>query len=103
MLVALFGRVMEYPAIPLFFVTILIAIVWELFEMRINIREERINVASDIFMPLLAYIVTLWLVGSERTNHEQRVALLIVTIIFYSLVSYAAWRARFDQDPDFLD
>ena len=100
---ALLGRVLEYPAFPLFFITILIAIVWELFEMRLHIREARVNVASDILMPLLAYVVTLWLIGSERTNHEQRVALLIVTIIFYSLVSYAAWRARFDHDPDFLN
>lgn len=101
-LVALFGRVLEYPAIPLFFVTIFIAILWELVEMQLRIRETRINVVSDICMPLLAYVVTLWLVGGERTTHEQRVALLIVTIVLYSLINYEAWRARFERDPDFL-
>ena len=100
-LIAMFGRVFDYPALPLLLVTLIIAILWEWVEMRLRIRESQLNVVSDILMPLFAYVVTLWLAGGERTTHEQRVALLIVTIIFYTLVSYAAWRARFDDDPDF--
>lgn len=99
--VAMIGSVFGYPVWPLFFVTIIIAILWELVEMQLRIREARINVASDIIVPLFAYLLTLWLVGSDRTTHEQRVALLVVTIIFYTLVSYAAWQARFNDDPDF--
>ena len=102
-LIAMIVRVFGHPVLPLFFITLAIAILWEFVEMRLRIREARINVASDIFMPLLAYTVTLWLTGGTLSmQHEQLVALLIVTIVFYILISYAAWQARFDRDPDFL-
>jgi|GEM_PF-6590579 len=101
-LIAMLTVVFNYPPLPLFFVTLIVAIVWEFFEMRIGIRETRMNVVSDILMPLLAYVVTFWLLGAPGMTHEHHVALLTVTIIFYSLTSYAAWQARFSQDPDFL-
>lgn len=101
-LIAMLTVVFDYPLLPLFFVTLVVAVIWEFFEMHVGIRETRWNVVSDIFMPLLAYVVTLWLLASPGMNHEHHVALLTVTIIFYSLASYAAWQARFSQDPDFL-
>lgn len=100
-LVALMVRVFGFPVLPLFFVTLVIAVLWEVVEMRLRIREAKVNVVSDIVMPLFAYIVTLWLTGGAMMRHEQYVALLMVTVIFYVLVSYAAWVARLDHDPDF--
>ncbi len=102
-LVAMMSSVFGQPAVPFFFITLAIAILWELVEMRFRIREARINVASDIITPLFAFMLTRWIVGSQTMTQEQHVALLSVTIIFYALVSYAAWRARYDDDPDFQD
>lgn len=102
-LIALIGLVFGFPALPLFFVTLVVAVLWEFVEMRLRIREAKVNVASDIVMPLFAYVVTLWLTGTDTMQHEQYIAFLVVTIVLYVLVSYAAWTARFDQDPDFQD
>lgn len=101
-LVAMIVRVFELPAVPLFFVTLFVAILWEGFEMWVKIREALINVISDVVLPLIAYALTLWLADSQAMRHDQLVALLNVTIIVYILVSYGAWRARFNRDPDFL-
>ena len=101
-LMALMGRVFDFPVLPWFFVTLVVAVLWEFVEMHLRIREATINVVSDIVMPLLAYGLTLWLVDSRVMQHEQLVALFSVTLITYILVSYAAWRARFAHDPDFL-
>ncbi len=100
-LIALIGLVFGLPAVPLFFVTLVVAVLWEFVEMRLRIREAKINVASDIIMPLFAYVVTLWLTGTDSMEHEQYIAFFVVTIVLYVLVSYAAWTARFDHDPDF--
>lgn len=102
-LIALIGRVLDFPSFPLFFVTLIVAVLWEFVEMQLRIREAKVNVISDIVMPLFAYIVTLWLTGADSMQQEQYLALLSVTIIFYVLASYAAWTARFGRDPDFLD
>lgn len=101
-LIAMVTVVFGFPPLPLFFVTLTVAVLWEFFEMHVGIRETRMNVVSDLLMPLLAYVVTLWLLGAPGMTHEHQVALLTVTIIFYSLTSYAAWQARFSEDPDFL-
>ncbi len=101
-LIALIGLVFGLPAGLFFFVTLVIAVLWEIIEMRLRIREAKVNVASDIIMPLFAYVLTLWLTTSQAMQQEQLVALLSVTIITYALFNYAAWRARFNRDPDFL-
>lgn len=101
-LIALIGLVFGLPAGLFFFVTLVIAVLWEIIEMRLRIHEAKVNVASDIIMPLFAYVLTLWLTTSQAMQQEQLVALLSVTIITYALFNYAAWRARFNRDPDFL-
>jgi hypothetical protein len=101
-LIALIGLVFGLPAGLFFFVTLVVAVLWEIVEMRLRIREAKVNVASDIIMPLFAYVLTLWLTASQAMQQEQLVALLSVTIITYVLFNYAAWRARFNRDPDFL-
>lgn len=102
-LVALIGGVFSLPAWPLLFVTLIVAVLWEIVEMRLRIRETRLNVASDIVLPLLAYVATLWLTGGTDMTHERMIALLIVAVIFYVLANYAAWAARMSLDPDFQD
>ncbi len=102
MLVALSVRVFGLPTIPFFIATLGIAILWEYFEMFLHIRELKLNVLSDTIVPLLAYVFTLWLTD-HAMRPEQQAALLITTIIFYVLVSSAAWQARLSRDPDFLN
>jgi hypothetical protein len=102
-LIAMIVQVFSFSAVPLFMVMLSIAILWEIVEMRLKIRESLINVFSDISLPLGAYVLTLWLTDSRAMRHDQLVALLNVTIVTYVLVSYLAWRARFEHDPDFLN
>ncbi len=100
---AMIAQVFAYPAMPMFMLMLVIAILWEIIEMRLKIRELSANVLSDIGFPLVAYALTLWLTDSRVMHHDQLVALLQVTVVTYALVSYAAWRARFEHDPDFLN
>lgn len=102
-LMAMIAQVFAYPAMPMFMLMLVIAILWEIIEMRLKIRELSANVLSDIGFPLVAYALTLWLTDSRVMHHDQLVALLQVTVVTYALVSYAAWRARFEHDPDFLN
>lgn len=101
-LVAMLATVFVFPFLSSLFSTLVIAILWEFIEMRVGIREARWNVFGDIVLPLLAFVVTAWLVSGVNMDHDHHVALLVVTIVLYTLVSYAAWYARFHQDPDFL-
>lgn len=105
----LFGSVMamvtldfDFPVWPLFFTTFIMALVWEYIEYFFGLGEGRTNVISDIFMPLISFPLTVLLFDSPVIHHEQHTALLTIILVFYSLACYAAWRARFDRDPDFL-
>jgi hypothetical protein len=46
-LIAMIVQVFSFPAVPLFMVMLSIAILWEIVEMRLKIRESLINVFSD--------------------------------------------------------
>jgi hypothetical protein len=105
----LFGTVMALFAITyslstalMFFATLYLAIIWELLEARFRLREAQGNKIIDVFLPLLSFVITFFLIGRGNINPEQPSSLLIVTTILFLCLNFFAWRARFDRDRDFL-
>lgn len=99
---ALFAVIFAFPVLPMFFVTFAFAVLWELLEMRFQLREASWNVASDIALPLIAFPMTILLIGSAVPDHERRVGLFLVVLVLYVYTNVVAWHARLDGDPDFM-
>lgn len=100
---ALVAVVFEYPFTYAFYVTLTIALLWEVFEAKYRLGEVSINVLSDIALPLVAFPITYVLASHEAITFEHRVTLLVITGIIYIYSNVVAWRARLeDRDPDFL-
>lgn len=102
MVMALVAIVFQLPILTTFVVLVVIAILWELFEMRMKLRENLWNVISDVLLPLLAYPVTVWLVQRTGIQPEEQVAFFIVAILIYFYSNIMAWQARFNNDPDYM-
>lgn len=99
---ALFAVIFALPVLPMFFVTFAFAVLWELLEMRFQLREASWNVASDIALPLISFPITVLVVGSTVPDHERRVGLFLVVLVLYVYTNVVAWHARLDGDPDFM-
>jgi hypothetical protein len=98
--VALFALVWGIPDGVALAATVVLAVLWEIVEMRLRIRETRWNVMSDILAPLVAFLLTYWLVGRGIDAGQQQ-AFLVVAVVFTVLANLSAWRARSERDPDF--
>ena len=98
---ALIAVVFVLPPVPMFFATLVIAILWELFESRLHFGEVSWNVASDIILPLLAFPVVFLLANRPELGMEHRVFLLAIASFIYIYTNIIAWQARLDGDIDF--
>lgn len=106
----LFGVVMAFgtiiflwPAVPLFFVTFFLALVWEWLEARFHLREAPGNAWMDILLPLIAFTATFLFAAFIDINEERGRAFFTVVVLLYIFTNFFAWRARFERDRDFLE
>lgn len=98
---AMFTVVIGFPLVFMFFLTFAMAIVWELLEMRFRLREASLNVASDVLLPLAAFVLTIFFMQGFVPDADHRAGLLFVACILYTYTNVVAWQARFDHDTDF--
>lgn len=105
----LFGVVIALSAlvfswsVPLsFLATFGIASLWEYFERHVRIHETPANSKMDILLPLLAFILTIFLMSHMPTQTtEDRQSFLIIALCLYGFVNFFAWRAKLDHDREF--
>lgn len=98
---ALVAVVFSLPFGPMLFVTLILAILWELFEARFNLGEVSWNVAGDIVLPLIAFPIVYVLVNRPELDMEHRAFLLVVATSVYVYTNAISWVARIDGDRDF--
>lgn len=98
---ALAAVVFSLPSVPMFFVTFVLAILWELFEARFNLGEVSLNVGSDVVLPLLAFPVVYTLASRPELSAERKTLLLVIAFLIYVYANVISWRARINGDRDF--
>lgn len=104
----LFGMVMALgalafvlPTLLLFFVTLVVALLWEWLEKYYRIRETSNNTLIDILLPLIAFVMTLFLVDQVDVRPEHHRSLFVIVFFLYLAINFFAWRARFENDREF--
>lgn len=102
MVIVLGALVFSLPILPSFFVTLAVAIFWEWLETRYRLSEAPGNTLIDILLPLIAFVITLFLVDQIDASPEHYRALFVIVSLLYASISFFAWRARFNNDGEFL-
>lgn len=92
----------EWPLLITLLATLIAAVLWEYFERRIGIREARGNPYMDILLPILAFGITLLLIDRQPLHKEQHIGLFFSVTLLFAFVNVAAWRARIEEDREFL-
>lgn len=93
--------VFSWPVMVSFFVTFVLAMLWELLEKYFRLSEAPGNAWVDVLLPLIAFTLIFILLGIARIGQEQSRALFFVSVIVYIFVNFFAWRARLEHDRDF--
>lgn len=98
---ALFTITFSLSVVYMFFVTLYLAIFWELLEMRFRLREAKGNSGIDVLLALLGFSIAFILVDRINANVGNQGSLLIITGILFLCLNFFAWRARFEHDGEF--
>ncbi|MDD2766186.1 MAG: hypothetical protein PHH40_00295 [Candidatus Moranbacteria bacterium] len=85
----------------MFLVTLFLAIVWELIEMKWRLCEAPGNGFVDVLLALVGFTVTFLLVNRVGVSPERYGSLLIFTTLLFLCLNFFAWRARFEHDREF--
>lgn len=81
--------------------TLVLAILWELFEMGIGIRETVLNSLLDIFLPIVAYIVTSYVLLSYSYHREDLGVVMIAVLVLYLFTNISGWLAYRRRQREF--
>ncbi len=101
--VAMVAIVFSLPFSETLAALLLIAFLWECFEMWLRISEYFWNMLTDVLLPVLAYLIVFPVIEQTGIDHEHRVALLVISLLVYISTNAFAWRARFSGDQDFYN
>lgn len=101
-LAALASLIFALPLFPAFLATCLGALLWEYFERKASIRETGWNIASDVLMPMAAFILTVSVTPRGIDDAEHYLALFIVAFLLFAYFNYTAWQARSYRERSFL-
>lgn len=104
----LFGTVMALLAVTfslafefMLALTLSLAVIWEILEIRTGLREAFSNRMSDIVLALCSFILTFLITNHIHRSIMHPDSLLIITILFFFGINFFAWRARFEHDKEF--
>jgi len=100
---ALIAIVFSIAAGTAFLSTLVLAILWELFEFRQGIVESPRNRMSDVLFPLVAFPTTYLFARNIAIGQDRRVSLLVIMTILFLYTNFMAWKARLSRDRDFMD
>jgi CDP-diglyceride synthetase len=100
---ALFASVFGIPMGIAFVLTIVLAVCWEWFESSNKVVESIRNRVTDVIYPLIAFPATFLYAQNVAVEQERRVALLAIVSILFFYINYMAWKARFENDRDFMN
>jgi hypothetical protein len=99
---ALLAISLSWPAFPTFMGMLILALLWELLEKYVRLSEAPGNGWVDVVLPLIAFVMTYFLVDQAELHHDRHVSLLLITTLLYLFINFIAWRARFEKDEEFL-
>ncbi|TSC65007.1 MAG: hypothetical protein G01um101491_62 [Parcubacteria group bacterium Gr01-1014_91] len=81
--------------------TLVLAVLWELFEMRVGIRETVLNSLLDVFLPVAAYIITSYVLLLQPYHREDIAVVSIAVLILYLFTNISGWLAYRRRSRDF--
>lgn len=81
--------------------TLVIAVLWELFEMGIGIRETVLNSLLDVFLPVVGYILTSYILISYSYHRDDLMVVAAAIFAVYLFTNLSGWRAYRRRQREF--
>lgn len=81
--------------------TVVFAMVWEGYEELVKIRETNLNSTIDVLLPILAFIITSYLLHSYPYRSDDLSVIAGAVFIVYAFTNISGWLAYRRRNRDF--
>lgn len=82
--------------------TAVLAVLWEIFEMSIGIKETALNSLLDVFLPIVGYIITSYILLSYTYHREDLIVVAVAVLAVYVFTNLSGWLAYRRRQRDFI-
>lgn len=101
----LFAFLPEMIGIPIstaFYAMLILALLWEVYEKFVDIKETILNSIFDIILPIVAYFLTREAISYYSVDHERATVLFIAFLIVYMFTNLSGWLAYRRRNREFM-
>ncbi len=105
----LFGVLMAFlpPLTGLSFLTalsltLILAMLWEVYEKLVNIKETAQNSLLDVILPVVAFTLTSYVLRLYLFSHDTLLFIASFIFVGYVLINLFGWLAYLRRDRDFM-
>ncbi|MSU74819.1 hypothetical protein EXS57_03540 [Candidatus Kaiserbacteria bacterium] len=85
-----------------FILTIALALLWELYEKIIGIRERTLNSVADVVLPILAFTGTSFALRAFPLHPQTLLVVAIAVFLIYLFTNISGWLAYRRRNHDFI-
>ncbi|MDP2655120.1 MAG: hypothetical protein Q8P17_00980 [bacterium] len=82
-------------------ITIGLAILWEVFEKIIRVRESIQNILIDILLPIVAYASTMAVLFANPLHPDELIVFAVAVLALYTFTNLSGWFAYRRRKRDF--
>mgnify|MGYP003394303087 CR=1 FL=1 len=79
----------------------ILAVLWELFEIYIGIKETVLNSLLDVFLPIVAFIITSYMLHIYTFRHDELLVIAVAIFVLYVFTNISGWLAYRRRNRDF--
>lgn len=82
--------------------TIIFAMLWEIFEKVIGVKESIRNILLDIVLPIFAFTLTSFILLAYPLHTNDLLVVTIAVLTLYIFTNLSGWRAYRRRQRDFI-
>lgn len=81
--------------------TLILALLWELYEKFVDIKETVQNSLLDVILPIVAFILTSYVLHIYTFHYDNLVVVAIAVLALYAFTNISGWLAYRRRARDF--
>jgi hypothetical protein len=81
--------------------TIILAMLWEIYEKFVDIRETVQNSLLDVILPIVAFTLTSYALLIYPPRHDTQIVIATAVLILYLFTNISGWLAYRRRNRDF--
>lgn len=101
MLMAFIPPLTDTPLLTTFALTLMLAILWEVYEKIIEIKETVQNSLLDIILPVVAFTLTSYTLQLYSLHYDELVVVASAIFVLYIFTNVSGWLAYRRRNRDF--